>query len=47
MSSTSARLEAAGRAKLAKGAAAIWGAIGAAVMYALTWLAGGGHFPKS
>ena len=30
----SARLEAAGRAKLAKGAAAIWGAIGAAVMYA-------------
>jgi hypothetical protein len=43
----SARLEAAGRAKLAKGAAAIWGAIGAAVMYALTWLAGGGLFPKS
>jgi hypothetical protein len=30
----SARLEAAGRAQLAKGAAAISGAIGAAVMYA-------------
>jgi hypothetical protein len=40
------RLEAAGRAKLAKGAAAVWGAIGAAVMFALTWLVGG-HFPKS
>ena len=34
----SSRLEAAGRAKLAKGAAA--------VMFALTWLVGG-HFPKS
>jgi DNA repair exonuclease SbcCD ATPase subunit len=42
----SSRLEAAGRAKLAKGAAAVWGAIGAAVMFALTWLVGG-HFPKS
>jgi hypothetical protein len=40
-------MEAAGRAKLAKGTAAIWGAIGAAVMYALTWIASGGHFPKS
>ena len=34
----SSRLEAAGCAKLAKGAAAICGAIGAAVMFALTWL---------
>jgi hypothetical protein len=44
---SSSRLEAAGRAKLAKGAAALWGAVGAAVMFALQWLAGGGHFPKS
>jgi intergrase/recombinase len=43
----SSRLEAAGRLKLAKGMAALWGAIGAAVMFALQWLAGGGHFPKS
>jgi hypothetical protein len=42
----SSRLEAAG-AKLAKGAAALWGAVGAAVMFAFQWLAGGGHFPKS
>jgi chromosome segregation ATPase len=41
------RLEAVGRAKLAKGVAALWGAVGAAVMFALQWLAGGGHFPKS
>jgi hypothetical protein len=34
----SSRLEAAGCAKLAKDAAAICGAIGAAVMFALTWL---------
>ena len=43
----SSRLEAAGRLKLAKGMAALWGAIGAAVMFALQWLAGVGHFPKS
>jgi hypothetical protein len=42
----SSRLEAADRAKLAKGAAAVWGAIGAAVMFALTSLVGG-YFPKS
>jgi DNA repair ATPase RecN len=41
------RLEAAGRLKLAKGMAALWGALGAAVMFALQWLAGDGHFPKS
>jgi hypothetical protein len=32
----SSRLEAAGRARLAKGAAAFWDAISAAVMFALT-----------
>jgi hypothetical protein len=42
----SSRLEVAGKAKPARGAAAVLGAIGAAVMFALTWLAGG-HFPKS
>jgi hypothetical protein len=40
-------VEAAGRLKLAKGMAALWGAIGAAVMFGLQLLAGGGHFPKS
>ena len=40
------KLEAADRAKLAKAAAAVWGAIGAAVMFALTSLVGG-YFPKS
>lgn len=43
----SSRLEAGSRLKLAKGMAALWGAIGAAVMFALPWVAGGGHFPKS
>ena len=36
----SSRLEDAGRAKLAKTVAAIWGAVGPAIMFALTWLIG-------
>jgi hypothetical protein len=40
-----ARIEAAGRLKLATGDAALWGALGAGIMWLLTWLAGG-HFPK-